>query len=46
MDAAAHGKSDLGIPQKVGREFVKADKGRTFVQRKKRTRNLVRRRNL
>jgi len=24
MQAAAHGKSTLGIPKKVGREFVKA----------------------
>jgi hypothetical protein len=27
MAAAAHGKSTLGIPQKVGREFLAADKG-------------------
>lgn len=26
MRAAAAGKSTIGIPQKVGREFVKADK--------------------
>jgi len=26
MRAAAAGKSTLGIPKKVGREFVKADK--------------------
>lgn len=26
MQAAAHGKSTLGIPKKVGQEFVKADK--------------------
>lgn len=26
MQAAAHGNSTLGIPPKVGREFVKADK--------------------
>lgn len=25
MEAAAHGKSKLGIPEKVGKEFVKAD---------------------
>ena len=25
MQAAAHGKSNLGIPKKVGKEFVKAD---------------------
>lgn len=28
MQAAAHGKSDLGIPASVGKEFVKADKKR------------------
>lgn len=28
MEAAAHGKSTLGIPKKVGKEFVKADGGR------------------
>ena len=26
MQAAAHGKSTLGIPKKVGKEFTKADK--------------------
>lgn len=26
MEAAAHGKSNLGIPKKVGKDFVKADK--------------------
>jgi len=26
MGAAAGGKSKLGIPQEVGREFIKADK--------------------
>ena len=26
MMAAAHGKSKIGIPQSVGREFVEADK--------------------
>lgn len=26
MEAAAHGKSTLGIPKKVGKDFVKADK--------------------
>ena len=30
MAAAAHGKSNLGIPPKVGKEFLKADKGKTF----------------
>ena len=28
MQAAAHGKSTLGIPKKVGREFARADKAR------------------
>lgn len=27
MGAAASGRSTLGIPKKVGREFIKADKG-------------------
>jgi hypothetical protein len=26
MEAAAHGHSNLGIPEKVGKEFVSADK--------------------
>lgn len=26
MEAAAHGKSSLGIPKKVGADFVAADK--------------------
>lgn len=26
MEAAAHGKSKVGIPKKVAQEFVKADK--------------------
>ena len=32
MQAAAHGHSTLGIPQKVAREFVAADKklGKSF----------------
>lgn len=30
MQAAAHGKSNLGIPAKVGKEFVQADKGKSF----------------
>ena len=30
MAAAAHGKSNLGIPKSVGKEFLKADKGKTF----------------
>jgi hypothetical protein len=28
MQAAAHGKGKLGIPAKVGKEFVKADRKR------------------
>jgi len=27
MEAAAHGKSTLGIPKSVGKEFAEADKG-------------------
>lgn len=34
MYAAAQGKSTLGIPKKVGREFVKADSGKKLPQRK------------
>lgn len=30
MEAAAHGASNLDIPKKVGEEFSKADKGKTF----------------
>lgn len=30
MAAAAHGNSTLGIPAKVGKEFITADKGKTF----------------
>jgi len=30
MEAAAHGKSNLGIPKKVGEEFEHADKGKKF----------------
>jgi len=30
MAAAAFGKSTLGIPKTVGKEFVQADKGKTF----------------
>ena len=26
MQAAAHGKSTIGIPEKVGKEFARADK--------------------
>jgi hypothetical protein len=28
MQAAAHGMSSIGIPQKVGKEFVKADQAK------------------
>lgn len=28
MQAAAHGMSTIGIPQKVGKEFVKADQAK------------------
>jgi hypothetical protein len=34
MRAAAAGKSTLGIPKKVGREFSTADKGRKLPERK------------
>jgi len=34
MAAAAHGKSNLGIPAKVGKEFLKADRGKTFKSQK------------
>ena len=27
MAAAAHGKSNVGIPKKIGKEFIAADKG-------------------
>jgi hypothetical protein len=27
MQAAAHGKSNIGIPKKVGKEFAKSDPG-------------------
>lgn len=30
MEAAAHGKSTLGIPRKVAKEYVAADVGRHF----------------
>lgn len=33
MGAAASGKSTLGIPKKVGKEFIKADKGGKLRQR-------------
>lgn len=34
MAAAAAGKSTLGIPQKVGKEFMAADKGGKLPKRK------------
>lgn len=33
MEAAAHGKSTLGIPKSVGQEFAQADKGKKFSTR-------------
>lgn len=44
MAAAAEGRSDLGIPQEVGRKYLKADKGRKFVRRKKPARHTLKRR--
>jgi hypothetical protein len=35
MGAAAAGKSRLGIPKKVGLEFLHADRGKRFLKRKK-----------
>lgn len=35
MEAAAHGNSKLGIPKKVGKDFVSADKGKTFKKKRK-----------
>ena len=35
MHAAAAGKSTLGIPRKVAREFVAADKGGKLPKRKR-----------
>ena len=34
MAAAAYGRSTLGIPKKVGKEFVKADKAKKNAGRK------------
>jgi hypothetical protein len=34
MHAAAQGKSTIGIPPKVGKEFVAADKGGKLPKRK------------
>jgi hypothetical protein len=36
MEAAAHGRSTLGIPKKVGKDFEQADKGRHFAGKRKR----------
>lgn len=46
MAAAAHGRSNLDIPQKVGKDFMAADKaaGKKFVRRKKVKRTRVHRR--
>jgi hypothetical protein len=30
MEAAAHGKSKVGIPRKAGKEFEKSDQGKKF----------------
>ena len=38
MRAAAAGKSTIGIPKKVGKEFVKSDKGGKLPRRAKRGR--------
>lgn len=35
MFAAAEGKSTLGIPKKVGEEFVKTDKGGKLPEKKR-----------
>lgn len=35
MRAAAAGRSTLGIPAKVGREFVKSDTGKKLPKRKR-----------
>ena len=34
MAAAAHGKSTLGIPKSVGKEFISADKGGKLPKKK------------
>ena len=34
MQAAAHGKSTLGIPKSVGKEFAKADPGGKLPKKK------------
>lgn len=35
MQAAAHGKSTIGIPEKVAKEYVAADKGGKLPEKKK-----------
>jgi len=35
MAAAAHGKSNIGIPKDVGAEFLSADKGKRFKKKGK-----------
>jgi len=40
MFAAAEGKSTLGIPKKVGKEFVSADQGGKLPERKKKRESL------
>lgn len=42
MYAAKEGKSTLGIPEKVGAEFVAADKGGKLPEKKKKMRDLYR----
>jgi hypothetical protein len=37
MQAAAHGNSTLGIPQKVGKEFSQSDPGGKLPQKKNRS---------
>lgn len=37
MRAAAAGRSTLGIPQKVGKKFVRADKAKARRRRRRRT---------
>jgi hypothetical protein len=39
MQAAAHGKSTLGIPKKVGQEFSESDPGGKLPEKKKQTRS-------
>ena len=35
MEAAAHGKSTLGIPKAVGQEFATADAGKSAAKKKR-----------